>query len=127
MTDLPIDLHSVPTRLGVSFTLVGEELHGRLQPSAAICERGTIPAAALVYLADVVAGVSNDTDPDAWAFTSEASLRVPLGPPPGTVDATSTTLRGGRRSVTCEVPLLVDDRPWGACFIGFARVPRPRG
>ena len=41
-----------------------------------------MPAYALVFLADVTAGVSIDTDPDAWAFTTEVSMRVPVTVPP---------------------------------------------
>ena len=36
-----------------------------------------MPIAAVVYLADVVAGVPIYQDPDFWAFTSELSVRVP--------------------------------------------------
>jgi acyl-coenzyme A thioesterase PaaI-like protein len=127
VTDFSPADQNVPSRLGVSFEMRDGQLLGRLVASAALCERGTMPMAPLVFLADAVAGVVNDTDPDAWTFTSEVSVRTPLSRPPHAVDASTCTLREGRRSVTCEVPLTVDGGSWGACFIGFTRVPRRDG
>ena len=125
MTDLPVDPQSIYAGLGVTL-LVGDDgaLTGRLSPSAALCDRGVVPAFALVFLADVTAGVSIDTDPDAWAFTTEVSVRAPLTPGPVTVVCEPRTLRDGRRSSACDAPFLVDGRSWGHCFIGFSRVPR---
>jgi len=127
VTDLPPNLHNVPSRLGVTLGVEGDELVGRLVPYPEVCERGPLAASALVLLADVVAGVSVDTDPDLWLFTSDISVRTPLTPPPKEIEARSTTVRAGRRSVTCEVPFVADGSPWGTCFIGFASVPRRDG
>jgi acyl-coenzyme A thioesterase PaaI-like protein len=127
MTDLPVEAHSVPSRLGVSLSIEGERLVGRLDPVASVCERGTVPVAALVFLADVVAGLAVDTDPDTWTFTSDISVRAPLAPTPSFVEGTSITRRAGRRSITCEVPLSTTSGSWGTCFIGFARVERRAG
>lgn len=125
VTDLPIDRTSIPSRLGVTLTVLDDgRLTGDLLVNPALCDRGVVPAYALVFLADVVAGVSIDTDPDAWAFTSDVSVRAPLQPAPGVVTCTPTELRGGRRSSTCEAELTVDGRSWGHCFIAFSRVPR---
>lgn len=82
---------------------------------------------ALVFLADVVAGLAVDTDPDAWTFTSDVSVRIPAALAPPAVEARSITRRAGRRSITCEVLLTADGVSWGSCFIGFARVPRRDG
>jgi acyl-coenzyme A thioesterase PaaI-like protein len=127
VTDVPADFHMIPSRLGVSFRLDGEHFVGILHPPPALCERGVVPAAAIVYLTDVVTGVPVDQDPDAWLFTSELSVRAPLARPPASIESWSTTLRAGRRSVTCEAPLLVDGVEWGSCFAGFSRVPRREG
>jgi acyl-coenzyme A thioesterase PaaI-like protein len=102
-------------------------LLGRLVPPPAVCTRGTVSAAALAFFVDVVAGVAIDTDTDAWAFTSELSVRAPLAPPPAAIDGCAVILRGGKRSITCEVPMVVDGAEWGGCFIGFARVPWREG
>ncbi len=125
VTDLPSDWTSVPSRLGVRLTVLDDgQLSGDLLVNPALCDRGVVPAYALVFLADVVAGVSIDTDPDAWAFTSDVSVRAPLQPAPGVVTCTPVELRGGRRSSTCEAELTVDGHSWGHCFIAFSRVPR---
>jgi acyl-coenzyme A thioesterase PaaI-like protein len=124
VTDLPPNLLSVPSRLGITLGLDGDELIGRLEPSPAVCGRGFWPVSALVMLADVVAGVAVDTDPDAWTFTSDLSVRSPVANPPPVVDARSITRRAGRRSIMCEVPLTTGRSSWGTCFVGFARVPR---
>lgn len=127
MTDFSPSDQNVPSRLGVSFEIESGLLLGRLAASPALCERGSMPMAPIVFLADAVAGVVNDTDPDAWTFTSEVSVRTPLTRAPRLIDASTHNLREGRRSVTCEVPLTVDGRSWGACIIGFTRVPRREG
>jgi len=128
VTDLPIDLDSVPAHLGVRVS-VGDDgwLSGTLETTPAICDRGTVPAYAVLYLVDVVAGVSLDDDPDSWSFTSDASVRAPLVAPPPTITCTAKGLRRGARSSTCEVPLLVDGGLWGHSFIGFSKVPRRPG
>lgn len=124
MTDLPVET-SIPSRLGVRLTVLDDgSLTGDLLVNPALCDRGVVPAYALVFLADVVAGVSIDTDPDAWAFTSDVSVRAPLRPAPGIVTCTPIELRGGTRSSTCEAELTVDGLGWGHCFIAFSRVPR---
>jgi len=125
VTDLPPEFDSIPARLGVTLSLDPEgRLEGVLDPDLGMCDRGVVPASALLFLADVVAGVNIDTDPEAWAFTSDASVRTPHVAPPGPVACRSTELRGGRRSATCEAPFTVDGEPWGHCFIAFSRVPR---
>lgn len=125
MTDLPPDLASIPSRLGTRFTVdEAGELTGVLAVHPDMCDRGVVPAYALLFLADVVAGVTSDTDREAWAFTADASVRAPLEPAPAAIGCATTELRGGKRSAVCEAPFTVDGRPWGHCFISFSRVPR---
>ena len=55
-----------------------------MEPALAdLCDRGVVPAYALVFLVDATAGVSIDLDPDSWSFTSDLSVRVPLAPVSG--------------------------------------------
>jgi acyl-coenzyme A thioesterase PaaI-like protein len=123
VTDLPSGTSFVPSRLGTRLALDGDVLVGRLEPPPSICGRGAISMAAVVFFVDVVAGVTVDDDPGAWAFTSDLSVRLPLGPPPPAIDGQATVLRTGRRSATCEVPLVVEGRLWGTSYASFARVP----
>ena len=128
MTDLPLERTSIPTRLGVSLAYDAQgRLSGHMEPALAVCDRGVVPAYAIVFLVDAAAGVSIDLDPDSWSFTSDLSVRVPLAPVPAAIDCTPVEIRGGRRSSTCEAPLVVDGESWGHCFIGFSRVPRREG
>jgi acyl-coenzyme A thioesterase PaaI-like protein len=127
VTDFPSAITYVPSRLGTRLVLDGDRLVGRLEPPPAICTRGAVSMAAVVFLVDVVGGLTVDTDPDSWSFTSEVSVRLPLAPTPSAIDCDAIVLRDGRRSATCEIPLSVDGRPWGACIIGFAKVPRREG
>ena len=125
VTDLPIAITYVPSRLGTQLGLDGDDLVGRLDPPpAAICGRGAVSMAAVVFLIDVVGGLSVDTDPDSWAFTSELSVRLPIAPTPARIDTRAIVVRDGRRSAICETPLLVDGEVWGTSFISFSRVPR---
>lgn len=123
MTDLPPDDHSIPSRLGVTLQLEGDELLAVLEAPPAICDRGIMPASALLYLADVVAGISVDTDHEYWTFTSDLSVRSPAQLV-DRVEARAVIERAGNRSSLCDVPLSVDGRSWGTAFAGFARVPR---
>jgi acyl-coenzyme A thioesterase PaaI-like protein len=128
VTDVPIDLQSIPIRLGVVLD-VDEEgaVTGVLRPPPALCDRGVTSMSSLVFLVDAVAGVSIDHDPDNWTFTSDLSVRAPLGPPPEEIWCRSVELRIGKRSVTSEAPLTVDGEAWAHCFIAFSKVPRREG
>lgn len=124
MTDVPVNLDNLPHHLGTRFSTSHGALHGHLALAPAMADRNLIPMASFVYLVDVVAGVATDSDPDAWSFTSQLSVRRPAEPGPARVDAASTMLREGRRSATCEVPLLIEGVEWGTAFAAFSRVPR---
>lgn len=83
--------------------------------------------AAVAFLIDVVGGLTVDTDPNAWAFTSDLSIRLPLAAAPDLAETKAIVLRNGARSAACEMPLMVNGNEWGSAFIGFAKVPRRDG
>lgn len=126
MTDLPSDITAVPSRLG-SRALVDERglvvVIDHVQE--AVLHLGAIRLSVLCFLVDVSAGVTLDTAPDLWTFTTDLSLRMPIGPAPDTVEATTTILRQGRRSAHGLVEV-VDGRQQlvAAGAIGFAHVRR---
>ncbi|MEX1217350.1 MAG: hypothetical protein WEA11_02380 [Acidimicrobiales bacterium] len=127
MTDIPSVISSIPSRLGTRLTMDGEQLVGHLSSPPQIATRGAVSMAAVVFLIDVVGGMTVDTDPDAWAFTSDLSIRLPLAMAPTTVDTRAVILRNGARSAVCELPLFVDGKEWGSSAISFARIPRRKG
>lgn len=124
VTDLPTEAASIPSRLGVTIRLDDGEIVAHLAPRPETCRHGVIRASVLVFQVDVVAGMAVDTDPAAWTFTSDLSLRAPLEPAPEGIDARASILRAGRRSLTSEVALATDAGPWAYSLAGFARVPR---
>ena len=124
MTDIPGADSSVPARMGARFRLDGDVLGGELAFVPAMAENGTMPIAALVFLVDAVAGVSIDTDPDAWAFTADLSVRLTALIPRTTIDATTTILRNGSRSATARVDLAANGEPIGTSITSFSRVAR---
>jgi acyl-coenzyme A thioesterase PaaI-like protein len=126
VTDLPTDITAVPSRLG-SRALVDErglvvEIRD-IQPE--ILRSGVVRLSVLTFLVDVSAGVTLDTDPNAWTFTTDLSLRMTARRDPGTLTATTDLLRQGRRSAHGLVEVR-DSRDGlvAAGAIGFARVPR---
>jgi len=126
MTDLPTNLTAVPSRLG-SRALVDERgLVVEIDDiQAEVLHRGVLRLSVLSFLVDVSAGVSLDTDPDSWTFTTDLSLRMPVRPAPGKVTASTTILRQGRRSAHGLVEVVDDQQGLVAAgAIGFAHVPR---
>lgn len=123
MTDLPDPPSSVPARLGARFHLVDGVLAGTIDHVPAMSDRGTTPMASIVFLVDAVAGVTIDSDPDAWAFTSDLTVHM-AGTVRDTLAATCTVLRNGRRSAVCEVVLTSDGSPVGVGNAAFAKVAR---
>ena len=124
MTDVPVEFPSLPARLGVRFRTEGDDLLGVLDPADTPTERGVFTMAALMFLADAVAGVTIDTDPDAWAFTSDLSVRVPARPTVGPLIGRCVVLRDGRRSTVCEVVFSDDSGTIGNGYASFARIAR---
>ena len=127
VTDLPSVISSVPSRLGTTLTLDGDQLVGHLVSPSQIATRGAVSVAAVAFLIDVVGGMTIDVDPTCWAFTSDLSIRLPLAPAPAMVDTRLTVLRNGARSAACEIDLLVDGVEWGSSIISFAKVARRDG
>ena len=126
MTDLPANLTAVPSRLGATALVDARglvvEIHD-IRPE--VLHHGFVRLSVLTYLVDVSAGVTLDTDPAAWTFTTDLSLRMQLAAPPRTLSASTTILRQGRRSAHGLVEVVDDDqRLVAAGAIGFAHVPR---
>jgi acyl-coenzyme A thioesterase PaaI-like protein len=128
MTDLPSHLTSVPARLGATALVDERGLVVELVPQAEELHHGILRLSVLTFLVDVSAGVTLDTDPDAWTFTTDLSLRMRPVPAPGRVSASTTLRRQGRRSAHGLVHV-VDDvgTEVAAGAIGFAHVPRKPG
>jgi acyl-coenzyme A thioesterase PaaI-like protein len=128
MTDLPSHLTSVPARLGATALVDERGLVVELVPQAQEQHHGILRLSVLTFLVDVSAGVTLDTDPDAWTFTTDLSLRMRPVPAPGRVSASTTLLRQGRRSAHGLVHV-VDGAgaEVAAGAIGFAHVPRKPG
>ncbi len=129
MTDLPSNLTAVPSRLGTTALLdergLVVEIDG-IQPE--LLQHGVVRLSALTFIADVSAGVTLDTDPDAWTFTTDLSLRMRAIPSPGKVAAATTILRRGRRSAHGLVEIVDGHEELVAAgAIGFAHVPRKPG
>jgi acyl-coenzyme A thioesterase PaaI-like protein len=128
MTDLPANLHSVPGRLGATALVDERGLVVELEPQEEERHHGALRASVVTFVVDVVAGVTLDTDPDAWTFTTDLTLRMRSAPAPGRITAAGTILRQGRRSAHVRVDV-VDEL--GSAFatsaLGFAHVPRKHG
>ena len=129
MTDLPVELpanlHSVPGRLGATGLVDERGLVIELEPREEVLVHGVVRISVVTFIVDVVAGVTLDTDPEAWTFTTDLSLRMRPVPAPARLTATGHILREGRRSAHTHLEVvdeLGNEIAVGA--IGFARVPR---
>ena len=126
MTDFPANLTAVPSRLGARALVDERGLVVEIDDvQADLLHHGVLRLSVLTFLVDVSAGVTLDTDPDAWTFTTDLSLRMQAVPAPTRVTATTVILRQGRRSAHGLVEV-VDGRHdlVAAGAIGFAHVPR---
>ncbi|MHB1138159.1 MAG: PaaI family thioesterase [Microthrixaceae bacterium] len=126
MTDLPGDFMAVTSRLGASAHLEDGEFTIRLLPQTGTLHLGVVRASVISFAVDVVAGILIDRDPDAWAFTTDMSIRMRPVPAADRLVARNTILREGRRSVTCSVSVtsITDGAEVASGALGFARVPR---
>jgi acyl-coenzyme A thioesterase PaaI-like protein len=129
MTDFPAILNAVPSRLGARANVDERGLVVQIDDvQPALLHHGVIRLSVLTFLVDVSAGVMLDTDPDAWTFTTDLSLRMLATPAPETVTASTMMLRQGRRSAHGLVEVVDDhQRLVAAGAIGFAHVPRKPG
>lgn len=129
MTDLPPNRTAVPNRLGVSALVDDRGLVIEMDDiQAEVLHHGVLRLSVLTFLADVSAGVTLDTDPGAWTFTTDLSLFMPVRRAPGRVTTTTTVVRQGRRSAHALVDVVDERRQLlAAGAIGFAHVPRKAG
>lgn len=125
MTDIPANYTSVPARLGATAHIDERGLVVSMSPEVHELVHGIVRASALIYLVDVAAGVTLDTDPERWTFTTDLSLRMRPVPAPARVVSWSTSLRQGGRSAHGLVHVVDQDgAPIADGAIGFAHVPR---
>lgn len=129
MTDFPADLTAVPSRLGARAQVDERGLVVEISDvQPALLHHDVLRLSVLTFLVDVSAGVALDTDPDAWTFTTDLSLRMSAVPAPAQVTATTVILRQGRRSAHGLVEVVDEQqRLVAAGAIGFAHVPRKPG
>jgi acyl-coenzyme A thioesterase PaaI-like protein len=128
VTDLPVEIASLPGRLGVTARLEDGQLVLDLEPSAAVLHHGVVRTSVLSYLVDCVAGIPLDLGVDGWTLTTDMSVRARPIPAPARVTARFRLLRDGRRSATGAVDLHAEDGSAIATgAIGFARIPRREG
>lgn len=126
MTDLPANAAGVPSRLGSSALVDERGLVVEIDDvQDETLHHGVLRLSVLTFLVDVSAGVTLDTDPASWTFTTDLSLRMPVRPAPAKVTATTTILRQGRRSAHGLVEVVDERRQLVAAgAIGFAHVRR---
>ena len=129
MTDFPANLTAVPSRLGARASVDERGLVVEIDDAQpALLHHEVLRLSVLTFLVDVSAGVALDTDPDAWTFTTDLSLRMQAIPAPSKVTATTVILRQGRRSAHGLVEVVDEQRKLVAAgAIGFAHVPRKPG
>jgi acyl-coenzyme A thioesterase PaaI-like protein len=125
MTDISPDRLHIAGRLGVTARLTDEGVVLGLLPRPEVLRHGIVRISVLSFLVDAVAGIEVDTDPDAWALTSDMSVRMRPRSSPEFVEATGIVLRRGRRSTTSKVEVLTGDgEPVAVGAIGFATISR---
>lgn len=124
MTDVPLLGDSVHGRLGTSARIEDGEFIVDLTPTSPVLNHGRVRASVVALVVDVVAGLSIDDDPEAWALTTDLSVRMQPVPAPRLLSATSTTVRRGARTAVCSVDVVAGGTSVGHGVGGFARVPR---
>jgi len=119
---------SIPSRLGTTAVQRAGRIEGTLTSLPSTENHGALRATAVVFLVDAVAGLTLDTEPEVWTFTSDLSVRMPRGAAPPTIRCFADILRSGKRSASCAVLLSTDADPaWGLGLATFARVARRAG
>jgi acyl-coenzyme A thioesterase PaaI-like protein len=125
MTDVPIQSTSLLNRMNVTAYRRDGDLVMRATPIPETSRLGSIRASVLSYVVDALAGIGVDTDPEAWTFTSDMTIRMRPAHGAAYIEGQAATLRGGRRSATCEVRLFDDTgAPVLYSVLGFTRLAR---
>jgi acyl-coenzyme A thioesterase PaaI-like protein len=125
MTDLSSPETAVPNRLGVTARYERGELIFDLAPRPHALHHGVVRASVLSFVVDIAAGVPIDDDPDAWALTTDMTVRMRPVPAPACISAVNRIVRRGSRSVTSIVELTTaTGEPIATGAIGFTRVTR---
>jgi acyl-coenzyme A thioesterase PaaI-like protein len=129
VTDIPSVDSSLPGRFALAARVDGDGgLRLTLDTQPEVLRHGVVRASVLAYVIDAAAGITVDEDPDVWTLTTDLSLRMRPVPAPARVEAVTTIVRRGRRSVTSVVDLVDEHgRTFGLTTIGFASVPRKDG
>jgi acyl-coenzyme A thioesterase PaaI-like protein len=125
VTDLPLGMTAVPSRIGARALMDERGLVIELEPRPEVLHRGVVRASVVAYLVDVVSGVSVDSADDVWTFTTDMTVRMRPVPAPRRMVAAGDVVRRGRRSVTSAVDVTDEHGAVVASgAIGFAHVPR---
>lgn len=128
VTDISPDRLHIAGRLGVTAQATEGGIVLELLARPEVLHHGVVRISVLSFLVDAVAGIVVDTDPDAWALTSDMSVRMRALPAPARIEATGTVLRQGRRSTTSKVELVTGTgAPVATGAIGFATIARREG
>lgn len=119
---------SVPSRLEVRPRMVDGELFIDLEPKPEMLHHGAVRASVVAFVVDGVAGIAIDRDPDHWSLTSDMSIRMRAMPAPGSLTASGSILRRGRRTVSCASEVRTGDGLLVASgLLGFSSFPRKPG
>lgn len=125
MTDLPQQLTSVPSRLGVTGRLEDGDFLMDLAPTPETLHHGIVRASVLTFLIDAIAGITLDQAPDVWTLTTDLSMRMLATAAPERATARNRILRRGGRSGSCAVEVTTSTgAPLATGAVGFATVPR---
>jgi len=125
LTDLPAPDISVPARLGLGARLEGDELVLELRPTAESTVHGAVRCSVISFVVDAAAGIPFDDDPDVWMLTTDMSVRMQPVAASGRLDARTTLMRRGGRSVTSIVDVTTESGSLVAMgAAGFAKVRR---
>jgi acyl-coenzyme A thioesterase PaaI-like protein len=99
-----------------------------LRPFPAICAKGVVRPSVLVLAVDMMAGFHAEAGAGTdWVFTTDLSLRCPARHIPEQVVVTGRPLRVGRGTVSADVELIADGKPYAYGQSGFVRIPRRHG
>src|SRR4051794_40094679 len=70
VTDVPVDIDSIPAQLGTTARIAGDDVLVELEPRDALLHHGIVRTSVLAYLVDCAGGIPLDRDPDTWTLTT---------------------------------------------------------